>query len=125
MGKVWIELPYQGDAEDLQKFFEALEITHFRKDHKESDEIRYIKVGDGVRFKNGLVARVMEYKCNEVGEPHILVANKNTTDNRLYKLVYETALIDNLLVKDDSEEEYHDGVYEDELDRINMERAGI
>lgn len=78
MASIWIELPYGYDANDIKQFLTDHKLTHL-KSHGEY----WVRVGDALKSDKGVIARVMEAKRNEVGEPHICIANKNLTKEEL------------------------------------------
>lgn len=83
MATSWIELPYQYDEKDLKQWFTIHNLTHLKK-HGDWN----VKVGDAIRNKSGLIARVMDKKRNEVGEPHILIANKNLSSGQMSLFIH-------------------------------------
>ena len=77
MASIWIELPYNGSREELKELFSSNGWTIM--DGYTTD----VKVGRAIRTQNGIIARIMDYKLNEVGEPHILVANRKLSKSDL------------------------------------------
>lgn len=85
MGKIWVELPYNYDQEDLKSFLADHNIEHI----KGRKTLWFVQSGDAFRFSNGVVARVMETTRNEVGEPYALLANKKFSDVALSNFIYK------------------------------------
>lgn len=81
MAAIFIELPYDYSSEDLNEFFDHYNLRLIRKG---SSSFPLIKEGDALQSKSGVIARIMSYEKNEVGEPHILIANKKLSKEDLF-----------------------------------------
>jgi len=79
MAKLTIELPYSYDQKDIATWLADNSLTHL-KSHGEY----WIKSGDALRSSKGVIARVVWEGRNEVGEPHIVIANNKLSSDEMF-----------------------------------------
>ena len=79
MAKLTIELPYSYDRTDIATWLGYYSLTHM-KSHGEY----WIKSGDALKSSKGVIARVVWNGRNEVGEPHIIIANNKLSTEEMW-----------------------------------------
>ena len=82
MACISIELPYQYDRDDLYDWLKTYGLSLIKK--KGNTMSQYIQTGDGLKSSKNVIARVVETKHNEVGEPFIFIANNKLTVEEMY-----------------------------------------
>ena len=80
MAKVSFEMPWNYSEEEYNSFLEENELTHLRR-HKSC----YFKVGDALKNKKGVIARIMSETNNYENYSHdYLIANNKLSKSEMY-----------------------------------------
>lgn len=79
MAKLTLELPYSYDQKDIATWLTENSLTHLK-----SHGNYWIKSGDALKSAKGVIARVVWDGRNEVGEPHIVIANNKLSSDEMF-----------------------------------------